>query len=317
MPTQEEPKGLVIRSTGSWYDVQLGDRVVPSKIRGKFRLVDNAATNPVAVGDYVSIRINEDDTGLITEIHPRKNKLSRRAAGRRVGHEHVIVANIDNALVMQSVRLPKPNAGFVDRFLVTAEYFELDAGIVLNKIDLLGEDEAAYIDDFVVMYTDIGYPVFRLSSTTGEGIDVLQSMLEGRVNVITGPSGVGKTTLLNRLAPHQLNLPTQDVSEKTQKGRHTTTSASLHEIGPNTYVVDTPGIREFGILEIEPESLDGYFLEFRPYLDACHFPNCTHDHEPDCAVLDAVDEGAIHPVRYRNYLNILDSLKAGSRDVGR
>ena len=312
----EEQKGIVIRSTGSWYDVQLNDRVVPSKIRGKFRLQEKAVTNPVAVGDYVLIRLNQDDTGLITEIFPRKNKLSRRAAGRKVGFEHVIVANIDTAFVMQSVTYPKPNSGFIDRFLVMAEYFDLEAGLILNKMDLLEEEDIEPIADLVDRYTEVGYPVVKISAAHGTGLEDALRLMEGNVNVVAGPSGVGKSTLLNALAP-ELDIPTQQVSLKTRKGRHTTTNASLHTICPGTYVVDTPGIREFGIVEIEAEDLAYYFPEFRPYFEGCHFPDCTHDHEPECGVRDAVEADEIHPMRYRNYLNILDSIKMGNKDVGR
>ena len=312
----EEQKGIVIRSTGSWYDVQLNDRVIPSKMRGKFRLQEKAVTNPVAVGDYVSIRLNNDDTGLITEIFPRKNKLSRRAAGRKVGFEHVIVANIDMALVMQSVTFPKPNSGFIDRFLVMAEYFDLEAGLILNKIDLIEDEDIEPIDDLIDRYQEIGYPVIQVSAIEGIGLDDVRELIDGNVNVITGPSGVGKSTLLNALVP-ELDIPTQQVSLKTRKGRHTTTNASLHTIGTGTYVVDTPGIREFGIVEIEAEDLGYYFPEFRAHVEHCHFPNCTHDHEPECGVRDAVETDEIHPMRYRNYLNILDSIKLGHKDVGR
>ena len=217
---------------------------------------------------------------------------------------------------MQSVTYPKPNSGFIDRFLVMAEYFDLEAGIIINKIDLLEEDDIEPVADLVDRYVDIGYPVVNISALSGEGIDEALNLMDGNVNVITGPSGVGKSTLLNSLAPG-LSIPTQQVSLKTRKGRHTTTNASLHTICPGTYVVDTPGMREFGIVEIEPEDLGYYFPEFRDYFEQCHFPNCTHDHEPQCGVRDAVEAGEIHPMRYRNYLNILDSIKLGNKDVGR
>ena len=312
----DQAAGIVIRSTGSWYDVRLKGRVVPSKIRGKFRLSESEVTNPVAVGDRVTIRLNDDATGLITDILPRRNKLSRRAAGRKVGREHVIVANVDAAYVMQSVRMPKPNSGFVDRFLVMAAYHELEAGIIINKTDLMKPKDHPEIESFANMYRDIGYPVFLVCAKNGKGLPVLKAHLADKVSVVAGPSGVGKSTLLNELAP-DLDLATSDVSEKTQKGRHTTTHAALYPITDNTYIADTPGIREFGLVDIEPEELAFYFFEFEDYIHDCKFPNCSHDHEPDCAVRDAVDAGIIHPTRYRSYLNILDSLRLGDRNVGR
>ncbi len=311
-----QTSGTIIRSTGSWYDVQTGKGVIPAKVRGKFRLLEADATNPVAVGDKVSIRINDDNTGLITEIHPRRNKLSRRAAGRRVGKEHVIVANVDAALVMQAVQLPKPNPGFVDRFLVMATYHELEPGIILNKADLSNTDDVEEIDAFVALYEELGYPTFLISAQTGEGLGALRDHLKDKVSVIAGPSGVGKSTLLNALAP-TLDLPTGEVSMKTKKGRHTTTNAALFPIDNTTFLVDTPGIREYGLMDIEPDDLAHYYPEFEPYLNECRFPNCVHDHEPDCAVKEALDADKIHPLRYRNYLSILDSLYLGDRDVGR
>ncbi len=308
--------GIIIRSTGSWYDVRTTEGIIQAKIRGKFRLQEQAVTNPVAVGDRVSIRVNSDNTGLITEIYPRRNKLSRRAAGRRVGKEHIIVSNIDAALVMQSVKLPKPNPGFVDRFLVMAGNHELDASIILNKTDLSSPDERASSDAFISLYKELGYPTFLLSAKTGEGIEQLRDHLKSKVSVIAGPSGVGKSTLLNMLAP-ELDLPTREVSQKTKKGRHTTTSAALYPIGEDSYVADTPGIREYGLFGIKPEELFHFYPEFIPFLDKCRFPNCVHDHEPECAVKEAVEQKVIHPTRYRNYLSILDSLHLGERDVGR
>ncbi len=324
MPDNEAPSvsppstadGIVIRSTGSWYDVRTPSGIVAAKMRGKFRLRQDDATNPVAVGDHVSLRLNADETGLITEIHPRRNKLSRRAAGRRVGKEHVIVSNIDAALVMQSVELPKPNPGFVDRFLVMATYHDLEAGIILNKTDINKESNRSVVAYFRDIYEDLGYSIFLVSAKTGEGLDELRGFLNDKVSVVAGPSGVGKSTLLNALEP-ELELPTGEVSLKTKKGRHTTTNAALFPINATSYVADTPGIREYGLLGITAEDLGHFYPEFEPYLHQCKFPNCTHDHEPGCAVKEAVDNDEIHPTRYKNYLNILDSLYLGERDVGR
>ena len=319
---QAEQEGIVTRSTGSWYDVRVGDEMIPSRVRGKFRLKQEEApqTNPVAVGDRVTLRVNEDDdTGLIIGIHERETKLSRRAAGRRSGQEHVIVANVDAAWAVQSVRMPKLNPGFIDRFLISAEMFNLPAGIILNKVDLMedmDEAEAAEVADIAAMYEDLGYPVLYTSATAGAGIDELHDTLAGRINVVAGPSGAGKSSLLNAIEPG-LDVETGEVSEKTMKGKHTTTYAELHPISGDGYIVDTPGIREFGLLELHPADLAHFFVEFVPYLDDCKFQDCTHDHEPGCAVKDAFDRGEIHPQRYESYLNILYSLQDGLEGVGK
>lgn len=220
---QVEREGIVTRSTGSWYDVRVGDEMIPSRVRGKFRLEQEDApqTNPVAVGDRVTLRINEDDetTGLIIGIHDRETKLSRRAAGRRSGQEHVIVANVDAAWAVQSVRMPKLNPGFIDRFLISAEMFNVPAGIILNKIDLMDEmdeAEAAEIADIAAMYEDLGYPVLYTSATEGAGIAELHDALAGRINVVAGPSGAGKSSLLNAIEPG-LDVETGEVSEKTMR----------------------------------------------------------------------------------------------------
>ena len=309
-------KGRVIRSTGSWYQVQTEEGVVSSKVRGKFRLKEQNTTNPVAVGDEVTIRMNEDDTGLITEIHPRRNKLCRRAAGRRVGQEHILVANVDAVWIVQAARLPAPNSGFIDRVLVMAELYDLSAGLVFNKIDLLSDNDYAALDVLIERYRELDYEVLTTSAKTGSGVETFRKKLTARTNVVTGPSGVGKSTLLNAIEP-DLDLRTGDVSEKTRKGRHVTTNAALHPLSEGGYVVDTPGLREFGVLYLEPTQLAHYFVEFIPYLNDCRFPDCTHDHEPGCAVRDAVEAGAISEVRHESYLNILASIRQGEEDVGR
>lgn len=309
-------EGIVLRSTGSWYDVQIGDRVIPSKVRGRFRLDPGESTNPVAVGDRVTVRIGEDETGLITDIHERKNQLSRRAAGRRVGQEHVIAANIDAVWIIQSVRLPKINPGFIDRILVSAEAHDIGAGLTINKMDLIRDKDRTEIDELADLYEGLGYPVIRTSAVTGEGLPELRDALLGKTSVLTGPSGVGKSSLLNEIEPG-LELKTGQVSEKTRKGRHTTTFATLFPLTGGGFIVDTPGIREFGVLNIEPWELSHYFVEFKPHLENCRFPTCTHDHEPGCGVKAAVDAGEISERRYRSYLNILESIYLGERDVGR
>jgi ribosome biogenesis GTPase / thiamine phosphate phosphatase len=308
--------GVVVRSTGSWYEVHLDDgSALQARVRGRFRLEDRDVTNPVAVGDRVRVRLEADGTGLITELHDRRNKLSRRAAGRRSGREHVIVANVDWAWCVQASKLPAFTPGFVDRFLVMAEAYGVPAGVILNKADLiLREDHAEAMAYWQALYESLGYPVLLTSTVDGTGLEELRARLAGRISVVAGPSGVGKSSLLNAVDP-DLALRTADVSAKTRKGRHTTTVAELYRVADG-YVVDTPGIREFGVRDMEPEELSGYFVEMREYLGECHFQPCTHDHEPGCAVKAAVEADEISPERYLSYLNILESLRAGS-DVGR
>lgn len=311
-----ETTGLVTRSTGSWYDVRTDNgEDLRARIRGKFRLeaeeIDE--TNPLAVGDRVTLQILEDETGLVTAIAPRENQLSRRAAGHRARSEHVIVANVDRAWCVQSTFKPKLNSGFVDRLLVAAEASHIPAGLLINKADLLvgkprAQDALGY---WAELYESLGYPVLFTSAETGEGVEAFRDALADNVSVVSGPSGVGKSSLLNAVEP-DLGLRVNEVSEKTNKGKHTTTFATLFEVAGG-WVADTPGIREFGIWGMAPEELGGYFVEFRPYLDDCRFPNCTHDHEPGCAVQEAVDEEAITPERYGSYLNILESVRTEYR----
>ena len=307
-------EGLVLRSTGSWYDVRSDGETVQARIRGKFRLDERDVTNPVAVGDRVAMRMDADGTGLIVELLPRHNKLSRRAAGRRAGREQVLVANVDAAWCVQAAKLPSFNPGFVDRFLVMAEAYGVPAGIVINKADLIErEDHAEDIAYWQALYEHIGYPVLLLSAETGEGVEEFRERLNDSISVVAGPSGVGKSTLLNAVDP-SLGLRTGAVSQKTRKGKHTTTFAELLPVAGG-YVADTPGIREYGIWDMEPDELSGYYVEMLPYLDDCKFSPCTHDHEPECAVKTAVEEDEIAPERYLSYLAILASLRG--EDVGR
>ncbi len=307
--------GVVLRSTGSWYDVRTdAGETVQARVRGKFRLEERDVTNPVAVGDRVTMRMGADGTGLITDLHDRRNKLSRRAAGRRHAREHVLVANVDRAWCVQAASMPSFNPGFVDRLLVMAEAYHIPGGLVLNKTDLIERpehaDDVAYWQE---LYEDLGYPVLRTSAETGEGIEQFREELAGQVSVVAGPSGVGKSSLLNAVEPG-LGLRVGEVSGKTRKGKHTTTFAELLPAAGG-YVVDTPGIREFGLWDMAPAELSGYYVEMRELLTECRFQPCTHDHEPGCAVKAAVEADGIAPERYLSYLNILESLRA--EDVGR
>ncbi len=304
-----EVEGVVTRSTGSWYDVRVGDEIIRSRIRGKFRLTHQHVTNPVAVGDRVTLRLNDsDDTGFILSIHDRTNKLSRRASGHRTGEEHVMVANVDRAWIIQSVKHPPMNAAFVDRLLVAAAVSDIPAGIIINKIDLLTDAERARVMDFHLRYAELGYPVLTTSAVEDTRLEALQTKLQDQVNVVTGPSGTGKSSLLNALEPG-LDVETGEVSESTDKGTHTTTHAELHPLSFGGYLVDTPGIREFGVRDVHPKDLAHFFPEMLPYVNECKFPDCTHDHEPGCAIQAAVDRNAVHPARYDSYLRILESLQ--------
>ena len=313
-PTLQE--GIVTRSTGSWHEVSTDNATVPCKVPGRFRLTHQGETNPIAVGDRVRIQRLDDGSGLIEEVLPRKNKLVRRAAGRRVGIEHVIVANIDFAWVVQSCLLPKLNPGFVDRFLVMAGVYHIPAGLIVNKYDLVDDRIRDPVSFWCDLYEGIGYPVLRTSATTGMGTEQLSRELTDRITVLAGPSGVGKSSLLNTIEPG-LELRTGEVSERTRKGTHVTTNAGLHALSGGGFVIDTPGIREFGIVDVRPEELGHYFVEFVPHLDNCHYPNCTHDHEPGCAVIEAVDDGQVTEERWASYLNILESIRQGEKDTGR
>ena len=315
-PIETHRGGLVVRSTGSWYTV-LGDdgERVQCRMRGRFRLaaVEIDETNPLAVGDRVAFEMQDDETGFIVDIEPRRSQFSRRASGHRALREHVLVANVDRAWCVQATFQPKLNPGFVDRYLVAAEANHVDAGLVLNKADLLDGSPRAQeaLSFWAELYRGLGYPVLFTSAETGEGVGAFARELAGRISMVAGPSGVGKSSLLNAVDP-SLDLRVSEVSEKTNKGRHTTTFATLLRVGDG-WVADTPGIREFGIWGIAPEELAGYFVEFRAHLDGCRFPDCTHDHEPGCAVQAAVDDEAITPERYASYLTILEDVRQTHR----
>lgn len=320
----EPATGRVLRSTGAWYTVApdaAPHEPLQARLRGRLRQDAGRRTNPVAVGDRVRIGHEDDGTATIEEVVPRRNALSRRAAGRRAGVEQIIAANLDGAWVVQSVAMPRINPGLVDRFLVTCARDAIPAGIVLTKIDLLGEAgsgaSAAETEWFVDLYTDLGYPVVPVAALCGEGVDDVGELLAGRTNLFTGASGVGKTSLLAALAPG-LDLRTGEVSERTRKGKHTTTFATMHPLPhDDTFVVDTPGIREFGVTSLEPHDLGHYFPEFEALLPHCRFAPCTHDHEPGCAVKAALDTGGVALSRYQSYLSILEGLRDESADVGR
>jgi ribosome biogenesis GTPase len=302
--------GVVIRARGHHFDVQTtdefgqegDDRVRVCEVRGRL-LQDKGKDTLVAVGDRVWVRPNGPDKGLIERIEERLSVLSRQRPGVDEPAEDVILANPDQALVVFAAAQPEPHLRMLDRFLVIAEANSLRAIICVNKIDLTGRARAREIFG---LYEKIGYRTLYTSAKTGEGIGELGALLADSITVVTGPSGSGKSHLLNALHP-DLHLQTGDLRDFMNKGRHTTRSAQLFALpfGANTFVADTPGIRELGLYEIEPADLGFYFKEIAPYVHECHYPNCTHDHEPECAVRAALGVGKIHPDRYDSYLRLL------------
>ena len=298
--------GLIIKATGSWYDVKLSDnRRIACRLPGKFRLSDDDFLNPAAVGDHVDVVLQGDNTGVIEHIRERRNQLMRKATHGRRGIQ-VIAANVDRVAIIQSLREPVLKTGFTDRILAGCESCEIPAMIVINKMDLMKDKkDAELVDELKSLYMDLGYSFHTASVFDHSSISQLKSHLEGSVSVFTGPSGSGKTSLLNMLSPG-LQLKTREISHFSNKGRHTTTFAQLIELGGSTYIADTPGIREFGPAGILPVDVSSCFPEMKSLRDMCRFGNCTHRHEPSCAVKKALEENQIAASRYRSYLNIIE-----------
>ena len=314
-------KGLVLRTTGSWYRVRpedgSGEGVVDCRLRGNYRLRGNKQTNPVAVGDWVEYALQEDGTGVIAEVCDRRNYIVRRAT-KLSKQTHVIAANVDRLCVVATLAFPRTSTGFIDRLLVTAEAYHIPACIVLNKVDLYDEGMRAVHDDLRAMYEAVGYPVYGVSALRGDGIEELRGMMRGKTTLFCGHSGVGKSALLNALVPG-LDLRVGEVSDWSEKGRHTTTFAEMFDISDlwrcgedalPTFLIDTPGIKEFGMVDFRPEELSHFFPEMRAVLHGCRFANCTHRHEPQCAVKEAVEAGTVSTERYNNYLGIYDQIVA-------
>lgn len=300
-------KGRVIQSTGSWYKVDTGSEIVESRLPGRFRLEGKQVTNPIAVGDWVDISLNKDGTGTIQEIHERENYLTRQATHGRRG-EHILVSNLDLAFVVQSIRKPKLKEGFIDRFLVTCEAYEVSGAIIINKMDLAKQSDQEYAEDLKYLYEGLGYTVLTTSIEDSKSLDELKSRLTDKTSVFIGPSGVGKTSLLNTIDP-SYSEKVGEISDYSNKGKHTTTFAKLIELSGGGYLADTPGIREFGLFNIEPWELSLYFPEMLEPRQDCKFNTCTHLHEPGCGVIAAFERGEIDPGRYNSYINMLESLK--------
>jgi ribosome biogenesis GTPase len=301
-----ELTGTITKSTGSWYQVMLNDgNMVTSRIKGRFRLSDIKHTNPVAVGDIVSIQPeNTTANYVITRIHERKNYIIRKSSNLSK-QTHIIASNIDQLILLVTLTMPETSLGFIDRILVTAEAYHIKPIIVFNKCDLFeSTDMHQILTDTKQIYSNIGYECLLTSSVNSTGIDNLKLLLENKTTVIIGHSGVGKSTLLNTVDA-SLNLKTGDLSNYHNKGKHTTTFAEMHTLRFGGYIIDTPGIREFGLVDIPDEELSHYFIEMRPYIGSCKFNNCKHISEPGCEVQRAVESGNISALRYQSYLSML------------
>lgn len=303
-------KGLVVKNTGSWYIVKTDDgRLVECKIKGNFRLKGIRSTNPVAVGDRVSIRTNTEGTAFITEIDDRKNYIIRRASNLSK-QSHIIAANLDQCLLVVTVNYPETSTIFIDRFLASAEAYSVPVSLVFNKTDLYTDDERRYLDGLVNLYTHIGYPCYSVSALHAEGIAAIKEALQGKVTLFSGNSGVGKSTLINAILPDQ-HLKTGEISAAHNKGMHTTTFSEMFEVEGDGYLIDTPGIKGFGTFDMKDEEVGHYFKEIFAYSAGCKYGNCTHRHEPGCAVREAVEQHYISESRYTSYLNILEDREEG------
>lgn len=301
-------KALVYRSTGSWYIVRADDgKVYNARIKGVFKIEGITSTNPIAVGDQVEIELEDDadQTAMITEILPRRNYITRQSPSHKM-HHHIIAANIDQSLMFATLKDPKTSQGFIDRFLITCEAYHVPAIIVFNKLDIYRKKEMDKLEELKEVYTDIGYKVFGVSVEKNIGLNELKDELQGKTTLMSGHSGVGKSSFLNAIFP-ELRLKTQDVSGWSGKGMHTTTFAEMYDLSGEGKVIDTPGMREFGIVDISKQELSHYFPEMRALLNECQFNNCMHINEPGCAIKKAVEDGRIHAERYISYWNILDS----------
>ena len=306
-----EASGLVIRNTGSWYTVKTDDggQLVDCKIKGNFRLKGIRSTNPVAVGDRVTIVPNQEGTAFITAIHDRRNYIIRKSSNLSK-QSHIIAANVDMAVLVVTVNYPQTATTFIDRFLAAAEAYRIPVVLVFNKTDLLTDEELHYQQMMIDLYDTVGYEAIALSAETGEGMEKLEAALKDKTTVMSGNSGVGKSTLINRLIPG-VNLKTAEISDAHNQGMHTTTFSEMLQLPSGGYIIDTPGIRGFGTFDIEPEELTSYFKEIFHFSKDCRFNNCTHTHEPGCAVLKALEEHYIAESRYQSYLSMMDDKEEG------
>lgn len=294
-----------MKSTGSWYLVKADDgSIIECRLKGKIRLEDRKTTNPVAVGDIVELQRDEDGSNQIVTILPRKNYIIRKSINLSK-QAHIIASNLDQAILVATLVAPRTSLGFIDRFLVTAEAYGINAKIVFNKCDVLDEEMIELQNDIIKLYTDIGYQCYSISSFNNEDVEMIKDLLKDKTTLLSGHSGVGKTTLINAI-DSKLDLRTGDISSVHLKGMHTTTFAELFPLSFGGNIIDSPGIKELGLVEMKKEEIGHYFPEIRALLNECKFNNCIHVNEPHCAILKAVEEGRISDERYQSYLGILN-----------
>ena len=298
-------KGLVVKNTGSWYLVKTEDeRLIETKLKGNFRLKGIKSTNPVAVGDFVFIEENPEGTAFIYEIEDRKNYIIRRSSNLSK-QSHVIAANIDQAFLITTVNYPVTTTTFIDRFLATSEAYRIPALLFFNKIDRYTDEDMEYADALIHLYETVGYACYKISALKEEDLSFMLDLLKNKTTLFSGHSGVGKSTLINRFNPDE-QLRTREISEYHNKGMHTTTFSEMVELTEGGYIIDTPGIKGFGVFDMGSAEISHYFPELFKFSASCKFNNCTHRHEPGCAVLKAVEEHYISESRYRSYLSILE-----------
>ncbi len=307
--------GIVYKSTGSWYTVKTEKGSIYScKIKGKFRLANIKSTNPIAVGDNVSFHletIGDETIGIISKIHPRSNYLVRKSV-KLSKQKHIIAANIDQIFLLITPRYPITYTAFIDRFLITTEAYGIKTILIFNKTDIYTEEDTALVDELLAIYTKIGYTCLKISVKTRENIDEVKKLMTGKTNIFSGNSGVGKSSLINTIEP-SLQLTTSEVSNQHQQGQHTTTFAEMFDLSFDAKIIDTPGIKGFGITTIKKEELANYFPEFFKLKSQCKFYNCLHINEPKCAVKKALENNEIAESRYKNYLQILEEEKENYR----
>jgi ribosome biogenesis GTPase len=297
-------QGLVIKSTGSWYQVATDTgSIVDCRIKGKFRTKDIQTTNPIAVGDRVVLEMEpEQNTGIISKLIPRKNYIIRKSVNLSK-QAQIIAANLDQAFLVVTLASPRTSLGFIDRFLVTAEAYDIPAKLIFNKLDLFSEEGMEILAEYQHIYTSIGYPCYEVSALEGTNLHIIEGLLKDKVSLFSGHSGVGKSTLINTLIPG-MTLKTGEISDWSDQGKHTTTFAEMHPIPGGGYLIDSPGIRELGVIDIDKGELGHFFPEMRNRMNECRFNNCRHINEPGCSVLEAVENNEIELSRYESYLSI-------------